>query len=88
MPEEKKIPTYGSRAQVYHGTAKKTKGGLTKKDLMKNAANRIVSKKKHALGKKMFKQNKSMMAKPFAPGGKGRRSSGQRRRSSRVREES
>ena len=26
--------TVGTRAQVWHGTAKKTSGGLTKKDLM------------------------------------------------------
>ena len=37
----------GSRAQVWHGTAKKTSGGLTKKDLLKNKAGRIVSKRKH-----------------------------------------
>ena len=27
--------TVGSKAQVYHGTAKHTSGGLTKKDLVK-----------------------------------------------------
>jgi hypothetical protein len=44
--------TVGSKAQVYHGTAKHTSGGLTKKDLMKTKAGRIVSKKQHAAGKK------------------------------------
>lgn len=48
----KKIPAVGSKAQVWHGTAKHTSGGLTKKDLMKTKKGRIVSKKKHAAGKK------------------------------------
>jgi len=45
--------TVGSKAQVYHGNADKTKGGLTRKDLMKNPkSGKIVSKKQHAAGKK------------------------------------
>ena len=47
--------TTGSKAQVWHGTAKKTSGGLTKKALMKNKHGAIVSRKKHALGKKSIK---------------------------------
>ena len=35
----------GSRAQVMHGTAKMTSGGLTKKDLKYNKRGKIVSKK-------------------------------------------
>jgi hypothetical protein len=42
----------GSRAQVWHGTAYKTAGGLTKEKLMKNKHDRIVSRKKHATAKK------------------------------------
>lgn len=42
----------GSRAQVHHGTAYKTSGGLTKKDLMMNKHGRIVSVKKHATAKR------------------------------------
>lgn len=42
----------GSRAQVWHGTAKKTSGGLTKSHLMMNKHGRIVSKKKHFTAKK------------------------------------
>ena len=41
----KKMLTVGSRAQVWHGTAKKTSGGLTKKDLKKNKRGDIVSRK-------------------------------------------
>jgi hypothetical protein len=48
--------TTGSAAQVFHGTAKHTSGGLTKKDLMKTKAGRIVSKKKHAAGKKAIQR--------------------------------
>ena len=47
--------TVGSHSQVFHGTAKHTSGGLTKKDLMRTKAGRIVSKKKHAAGKKAIK---------------------------------
>jgi hypothetical protein len=44
--------TIGTRAQVWHGTAKKTSGGLTKSDLMQNKAGRIVSRAKHNTAKK------------------------------------
>jgi hypothetical protein len=47
-----KILAKGSRVQVFHGTAKKTSGGLTKKDLLKNKWGRIVSAKKHHTAKK------------------------------------
>lgn len=50
-----KMPAVGSKAQVFHGTAKHTSGGLTKKDLVKNKHGRIVSRKKMALGKKALK---------------------------------
>jgi len=45
----------GSRAQVYHGTAYKTTGNLTKNDLERDAATgRIMSKKRRALGRKAW----------------------------------
>ena len=44
--------TVGTRAQVWHGTCKKTSGGLTKTDLMMNKSGRIVSKAKHFTAKK------------------------------------
>lgn len=53
-----KMITVGSKSQVFHGTAKHTSGGLTKKDLMKTRKGRIVSKKKHAAGKKALSQLK------------------------------
>ena len=47
-----KIHTVGTRAQVWHGTSKKTSGGLTKSDLMMNKSGRIVSRSKHFSAKK------------------------------------
>ena len=42
----------GSRAQVWHGTARQTPGCLCTEDLMMNKHGRIVSKKKHTTAKK------------------------------------
>ena len=56
--------TTGSKSQVWHGTAKHTSGGLTKKDLMKTRKGRIVSKKKHAAGLKAIKK---LFAKGYKP---------------------
>ena len=42
----------GSRAQVMHGTAHKTSGGLIKSKLMQNKNGRIVSRLKHNTAKK------------------------------------
>jgi hypothetical protein len=47
--------TVGSKAQVFHGTAKKTSGGLEKSDLVKNKHGRIVSRRKQAAGRKALK---------------------------------
>lgn len=57
-----KVAAVGSRAKVWHGTAKHTSGGLTKKDLMKNKHGEIVSKKKHEKAKLAMKKCKN----PFA----------------------
>lgn len=46
----------GSRAQVWHGTAYKTSGGLRKKDLKKNKHGKIVSRTKSAKGPQMLKR--------------------------------
>ena len=51
------MKTFGTRAEVFHGNAKKTSGGLTKSDLEKNKNGRIVSKKLAALAKKSIKKN-------------------------------
>jgi hypothetical protein len=49
------MKSIGSRAEVFHGNARRTSGRLTKDDLMKNAAGRIVSKRKHEAGKVALK---------------------------------
>lgn len=50
-----KAITVGSKAQVYHGTAKHTVGGLTQKDLVKNKRGKIVSRKQQAAGRRSLK---------------------------------
>jgi len=57
------IKATGSKAEVFHGTAKHTSGGLHKKDLMKHKG-RIISRKKHAAGKKAIKHLFSLGYKP------------------------
>ena len=42
----------GSRAQVWHETAYKTTGGLTRMDLVMNKHGRVVSVKKHNTAKR------------------------------------
>jgi hypothetical protein len=49
---EKLVQTVGSKAMVFHGTAKKTAGGLKKKDLFKDKDGNIKSKKASAAAKK------------------------------------
>merc|ERR1711874_864794 len=45
----------GTKGQVFRGTKLKTKGGLVKKDLMKNKQGKVISKKRYATGRKNFK---------------------------------
>ena len=45
----------GTRAQVWHGTAHHTSGGLTRAALKKNKHGRIVSRRASAAGKKALK---------------------------------
>lgn len=42
----------GTRAEVWHGTAYKTAGGLTKVNLLQNRNGRIVSRAKHTTAKR------------------------------------
>jgi len=55
MATTRKVSSVGSKAQVWHGTAAHTSGGLTRKDLMKTKKGRIVSKKKHSIGMRRIK---------------------------------
>ena len=61
MSDHKKA--VGTKAEVFHGTAKHTSGGLHKKDLMKHKG-RIVSRKKHAAGKKAIQRLFKLGYKP------------------------
>jgi hypothetical protein len=47
----------GDKKAVYNGFATRTPGGLIKANLMKNDRGTIVSRKKHALGVKAYKEN-------------------------------
>lgn len=57
------IPRIGSKAQVYHGTARQTPGGLKKSDLMFKKG-RIISRRKSAAGKKAIKHLFALGFKP------------------------
>lgn len=61
--------TFGSPLQVFNGTAKKTNGGLTKKDFKKTKRGSIVSRKKSKLGSKPndFMRLKEKARKSGAP---------------------
>jgi hypothetical protein len=54
MPKKQRtsLKIIGSKAQVFHGNATHTSGGLKKSDLVKNKHGRIVSRKKQAAGLK------------------------------------
>lgn len=56
--------TVGSKAMVFHGTAKHTSGGLTKADLVMNKRGHIVSRKQMMAGKKAFKHLAALGYKP------------------------
>ena len=62
------MKTFGSRAEVFHGAAEKTTGGLTKSDLFQNKYGEITSKKasKAAL-ERMEEEGKKAMVKVFKP---------------------
>jgi hypothetical protein len=49
---------FGSRQQVWNGTAYKTSGGLNKDDLIMNKWGRIVSENKHKTAKKEMRLKK------------------------------
>lgn len=54
-----KIKAVGSKAEVWHSTAKHTSGGLYKKDLMKHKGH-IISRRKHTAGKKAIKHLRAL----------------------------
>ena len=67
---EAKVLSVGSRREVFKGLAKKTRGGLVSKDLIKNARGKIVSLKKSKMAQKA-KFNPLMKQKLLIPEGSG-----------------
>merc|ERR1712154_247698 len=54
----RKVSIRGTRVQVFRGSRQKVKTtGQTKADLMKNKRGKVISKKAHAHGKKIYKKN-------------------------------
>ena len=51
---DKKV--FGTKRQVWAGVAQKTQRGLTKKDLMISSSGKIVSKRQHQAGKRLFQK--------------------------------
>lgn len=49
---------YGDRSQVFEGQAERTKGGLSKDDLIQNKRGKIVSKKRAEISAKIFNEYK------------------------------
>jgi hypothetical protein len=66
------METFGTRAQVFHGTALKTTGGLTQSDLVQDKYGSIISiaARKAAL-KRMKREGKKALVKVFKPKKKG-----------------
>jgi|TARA_B110000305_G_scaffold52102_1_gene56980 hypothetical protein len=64
--------TEGSRAEVFHGTAQHTAGGLVKKDLVQDKYGAIKSKAAVSAAKKRMKsEGAKAMVKVFKPAKKG-----------------
>ena len=58
----------GSRAEVFHGTATKTAGGLTKKELIRGGDGRIKSKAASCAAlDRMKREGKKALVKVFKP---------------------
>jgi len=60
------METFGSRAEVFHGTALKTTGGLTQSDLVQDKYGKIVSiAAREAALKRMKREGKKALVKVF-----------------------
>ena len=51
----RRVRVRGTSRQVWNGSRQKNKSGLTKSDFMLNKNGRLVSKKKHAAGRRSYK---------------------------------
>ena len=60
------METFGTRAQVFHGTALKTTGGLTQSDLVQDKYGSIISiAARKAAVKRMKREGKKALVKVF-----------------------
>ena len=61
------------KRDVWSGRLSRTRSGLTKSDLMLNKAGKVVSKRQHAAGKRLYQRGKAegWLASPFTRGGGG-----------------
>jgi hypothetical protein len=57
MKAAKKKSSIGFKWQVLKGSKLKTKGGMRADDLMKNKNGKVVSKRRHAIGRKAYERN-------------------------------
>jgi hypothetical protein len=58
---EIKIKKFGTKDEVFNGLATKTRGGLVKDDLELSAKGKVSSKKRIALGKKLYEKRMEKM---------------------------
>ena len=65
--DEVKIAKFGSKAEVYNGLAKMTRGKLTKDHLLINAKGKVVSKKAQERGFNLQKQLQGRMTSSASP---------------------
>ena len=91
MPKKSSVKIIGSKAQVFHGNATHTSGGLKKTDLVKNKHGRIVSKKKQAAGFKslqyLIKAGYEPIKGKFGHGGKKAKKTEEKESKDEVKEE-
>jgi hypothetical protein len=91
MPKKSSVKIIGSKAQVFHGNATHTSGGLKKTDLVKNKHGRIVSKKKQAAGFKslqyLIKAGYEPVKGKFGHGGKKAKKTEEKESKDEVKEE-
>lgn len=60
---KKKVSKGWDKRAVWENRKTKTRGGLTRDDLMMNKRGRIVSKRKHEAGKKLYAKYKDLLIK-------------------------
>ena len=62
------VKRFGTRNDVFEGIAEKTRGGLTREDLMLSKTGKIVSKKKSMAAKASYEKFGFALARPESEG--------------------